>query len=131
MKILELCVFIFFLLCASSNTFGEILQMPHQNLGPNRIPSNQVKNYQDQNITACGIASYPVVSLHGIDIGEPGMGGTVGADLIMILPADLAIETYFGKNVCVSGVVKFMTFLNSQVPTITVRSQQDIVILGR
>jgi hypothetical protein len=76
------------------------------------------------------VASANFVGLHGIDIGEPGQDGTVEADLIMILPANLAIETYFGKHVCVSGVVRFMTFLDSQVPTITAQSSTDFLALS-
>jgi hypothetical protein len=80
MKSFYFCAIISAYLVTSESSIGQVLQQPQRNFGPGRISSNQAKNFRDQSVTACGLGSYPVPQLPGIDIGEPGLGGTVGAD---------------------------------------------------
>jgi hypothetical protein len=124
-SLLIACVFGLF---TATITLAQIVPMQQDPVPPGAIPASQARNNVGKNVTACGFGSYPVSGLNGIDLGTPGNGGTVGADLIMILPQDLNPGMYLGKKVCVNGAVVLQTFLNSQVPVITAQSAQDISV---
>ena len=116
-------------LLKSDLAYGQVLPTPQGNFGPGTIAAHQARNFRDQRVTACGLGSYPVPNLHGIDLGEPGLGGLAGP-ILMILPPDMSPGNYLGKTVCVTGVVTLQTLRTSEVPTITVELERDIAIVN-
>ncbi|STY28446.1 Uncharacterised protein [Legionella wadsworthii] len=107
-----------------------VLPIKQIDYGPGKIPSSEAKKHENEAVVACGRASKTINSLNGINIGQSGLDGMVGADLILMLPDDIPNSIYLGKLLCVAGVVKMMPVNNSlPVPTITVTSRHDITVL--
>lgn len=130
MNRIGVCAFLLSVHYSAFAGFTDVVPTKPSNYGPGKIQSSEAKNYANQSVVACGRASNPINRLNGINIGEPGLDGMVGADLIMILPQSIPSSNYYGKLLCVSGVVKMMPVNNSPpVPTITVGSEKDINIL--
>lgn len=97
------------------------------NFGPGKIPSSQARNNIGRVVTACGLVSNVNHRLRSMNVGEPGVGGSYGAHLIVILPSDAGLDRLFGKTVCVTGRVEQGA---SGAPTIRARDSQDVEIMG-
>ncbi|AWN73352.1 hypothetical protein LEAN103870_09795 [Legionella anisa] len=129
MNRIGICAFLLSVYCSAFG-FADVVPAKPSHYGPGKIQSSEAKNYANQSVVACGRATNPINRLNGINIGEPGLDGMIGADLIMILPQSISNSSYYGKLLCVSGVVRMMPVNNSPpVPTITVGSEKDIEIL--
>src|SRR5262249_30174959 len=95
------------------------------NFGPQRIPAEQAKNFAGQTVTACGRVTNVLSNQHAVNVGEPGLYGTVGAALVVYIPPQFEINSLYGKVICVTSLVE----MKESGATMAIQAPDQITIL--